>query len=74
MACCRTFASLALSTALVATSVIIIDLPRSRAQEPVPDARRQEQPNEQPNAQPGQPAQAGGQLQLIFSPWTKCCL
>jgi hypothetical protein len=32
MACCRTFASLALSTALVATSVIIVDLPRSRAQ------------------------------------------
>jgi invasion protein IalB len=70
MACCRTFASLLLSTALVATSVIIVDLPRSRAQELVPDARRQEQSI----AQPGQPAQAGGQLQLIFSPWTKFCL
>src|SRR5262245_12496519 len=74
MACCRTFASLVLSTALVATSVIIVDLPRARAQEPAPDARRQESPNAQPNAQPGQSAQAGGQLQLIFSPWTKFCL
>jgi invasion protein IalB len=70
MACCRTFASLAFSTALVATSVIVVDLPRSRAQEPAPDARRQEPSN----AQPDQPPQAGGQLQLIFSPWTKFCL
>jgi invasion protein IalB len=74
MACCRTFASLALSAALVATSVILVDLPRSRAQEPAPDARRQEQPNAQPNAQPGQAAQAGEQPRLIFSPWTKFCL
>jgi invasion protein IalB len=74
MACCRTFASLVLSTALVATSVIIVDPPRSRAQEPAPDARRQEPSNAQPNAQPDQPAQAGGQLQLTFSPWTKFCL
>jgi invasion protein IalB len=74
MACWRTFASLALSAALVATSVILVDLPRSRAQEPAPDARRQEQPNAQPNAQPGQPAQAGEQPRLIFSPWTKFCL
>jgi invasion protein IalB len=74
MACCRTFASLMLCTALVATSVIIAGLPRSRAQESVPDARRQEQPSAQPNALPGQPPQAGGQLQLIFSPWTKFCL
>jgi invasion protein IalB len=74
MACWRTFASLALSAALVATSVILVDLPRSRAQEPAPDARRQEQPNAQPNAQPGQSAQAGEQPRLIFSPWTKFCL
>jgi len=74
MASCRTFASLALSTAFVATSVILVDLPRSRAQEPAPDARRQEQPNAQPNAQPGQPAQAGEQPRLIFSRWTKFCL
>jgi invasion protein IalB len=74
MASGRTFASLALSTAFVATSVILVDLPRSRAQEPAPDARRQEQPNAQPNAQPGQPAQAGEQPRLIFSRWTKFCL
>src|SRR5262245_2641798 len=74
MACCRTFASLALFAALVATSVIIVDLPRSRAQEAAPDARRQEPSNAQPNAPPGQPAQAGDQPQLIFSAWTKFCL
>ena len=74
MANCRTFALPALSTAFVATSVILVDLPRSHAQEPAPDARRQEQPNAQPNAQPGQPAQAGEQPRLIFSPWTKFCL
>ena len=74
MACCRTFASLVLSTTLVATSVIIVDLPRSRAQEPAPDGRGQEPSSAQPNARPGQPAQAGDQPQLIFSPWTKFCL
>ena len=74
MASCRTFASLALSTAFVATSVILVDLPRSRAQEPAPDARRQEPPNAQPNAPASQPPQAGEQPRLIFSPWTKFCL
>jgi invasion protein IalB len=74
MARCRTFASLVFFAALVATSVIIVDLPRSRAQEPAPDPRRQNPSNEQPNAQPGQPAQAGEQPRLIFSPWTKFCL
>src|SRR5262245_46440501 len=74
MAYCRTFASLMLSTALVATSVTILDVPRSLAQEAAPDARRQEPSNAQPNVQPGQPAQAGDQPQLIFSPWTKFCL
>jgi invasion protein IalB len=65
---------LALSTVLVATSVIVVDLPRSRAQEPAPDARRQEPSNAQPNAPPSQPPRAGEQPQLIFSPWTKFCL
>jgi invasion protein IalB len=74
MARCRTLASLVFFAALVATSVIIVDLPRSRAQEPAPDARRQKPSNEQPNAQLGQPAQAGDQPRLIFSPWTKFCL
>ena len=74
MARCRTFASRVFFIALVATGVIIVDLPRSRAQEPAPDARRQEPSNAQPNAWPGQPTQAGDQPRLIFSPWTKFCL
>src|SRR5262245_36630956 len=74
MARCRTFASRVFFVALVAMSVIILDLARSRAQEPAPDARRQEPSNAQPNVRPGQPAQTGDQPQLIFSPWTKFCL
>jgi hypothetical protein len=74
MARCRTFASRVFFIALVATGGIIIDLPRSRAQEPAPDARRQEPSNAQPNAWPGQPTQAGDLPRLIFSPWTKFCL
>ena len=74
MARCRTFASRVFFIALVATGVIIVDLPRSRAQEPAPDARRQEPSNAQPNARPGQPTQTGDQPHLIFSPWTKFCL
>jgi invasion protein IalB len=70
MDCRPIFAGLALSTTLAATTVVVVDMSRSRAQQPVPNAQR----DDQPAADPAPQAQGGEQPQLIFSPWTKFCL
>jgi len=67
MACRPILAGLALSTACVAATVIV-DIPRSRAQQPAPNAQRDDQPAADPAPQGAE------QPQLIFSPWTKFCL
>jgi hypothetical protein len=69
MACRHLFAELAASIAFAATIVIFVDTPHSGAQQPAPNAQRDDQFIADDAPQP----QVEGHLQLIFSPWAKFC-